>query len=472
MTDNQNADAPPTEQPAEAASTDSATVPEPATKQEEPTGPTRNVVVRFRVPGSEVNAKAPAQMSLKARDQVVVQGEHGSQIATYLRNGTKKQKNGNPVDIQRLATSSDYEVADRNKTREKEAFIFCKERLREHKLPMKLIDVEFTHSGARALFFFTSNERVDFRTLVKDLARRFHTRIEMRQVGVRDAARHTGGVGICGRQLCCSTWLSDFEPVSIRMAKDQNLSLNHQKLSGLCGRLRCCLQYEQSLYYEQRKGLPKMGKRVITPEGEGRVKDINVLKRRIRVQLTETRSYVDFDADELSRPDEQQQQKSRAPQEATKSSTETPKEATSADTTQAPPSSADETGETKEGEEQKRSERPRGGRSQRSSRSGRSSRGGRGDRSRTEQNKDTSSGSANQSPTGQSTTDEEKQAAPRKEGEEAKPKSRRRRRRRRPSSGSGSSGSGSAPPRAAPLHPIVNKQATQYKRGPRCLNEF
>jgi cell fate regulator YaaT (PSP1 superfamily) len=174
-------------------------------------------------------------------------------------------------------------------------------------LPMKLVSVELAHSGSTAVFNFTSADRVDFRALVKDLARRFHTRIEMRQIGVRDAARHTGGTGVCGRELCCATWLPEFKPISVRMAKDQNLSLNHDKLSGLCGRLKCCLQYEQSTYEEGRRGLPKIGKRVITPRGEARVKDVNVLKQRVRVQFADG-AYEDLAADQVTRPPEAQRE--------------------------------------------------------------------------------------------------------------------------------------------------------------------
>jgi cell fate regulator YaaT (PSP1 superfamily) len=258
-------------------------------------------LVRFNIPGQFAEFDATG-VEVRRADKVVVEADRGQSVGTVV----SPPKNARPKRplrrLLRVVNDDDEKVISRNRVREREAFHFCVERIKARKLPMKLIAVELAHSGTRAVFYFSSTDRVDFRALVKDLARRFHTRIEMRQIGVRDAARHTGGTGICGRELCCATWLPSFKPISIRMAKDQNLSLNHQKLSGLCGRLRCCLQYEQELYQAQRKGLPKAGKRVVTPQGEGRVKDVNVLKRRVRVQLSEDGTYVEFDAAELTRP--------------------------------------------------------------------------------------------------------------------------------------------------------------------------
>src|SRR5262249_35804089 len=154
-------------------------------------------------------------------------------------------------------------------------------------LRMKLIRTEVLHGGNKAIFYFSADGRVDFRELVKDLAHKLHVRIEMRQVGVRDEAKLEGGVGACGRELCCSTWLKDFAPVSLTMAKDQTLALHRQKVSGVCGRLMCCLSYEEETYKELRKGLPRVGKLVSTAKGEGRVRELDVLRQRVRVEFAE-----------------------------------------------------------------------------------------------------------------------------------------------------------------------------------------
>lgn len=185
----------------------------------------------------------------------------------------------------RLATSEDDERYKQNKIKEKEAFFICKEKIIKHKLDMKLIDVEYTFDNNKVLFYFTSYERVDFRELVKELASIFKTRIELRQIGVRDETKMCGGIGICGRSLCCNTFLGDFQPVSIKMAKEQNLSLNPIKISGICGRLMCCLKYEQECYVEIRGRLPIVGDIVITPDGKGEVLSVNVLREQVRVAV-------------------------------------------------------------------------------------------------------------------------------------------------------------------------------------------
>ncbi len=273
------------------------------------------VVVRFRVPGQMAQLRS-GDLELKRHDTVIVESERGPIPATVLMAPEMSRSDRSPSSTEHLprvlrrANDDDLRVIKRTRTREQEAFRFCHERIRALEQPMKLVAVEIAHSGSRAIFYFTSAERVDFRALVKDLARRFHTRIEMRQIGVRDAARHTGGIGVCGAELCCSTWLPNFKPISIRMAKDQNLALNHDKLSGVCGRLRCCLRYEQENYQEARRGMPKLGKRVITPAGEGRVKDLNILRRIVGVQLADG-GYSEFDADSVSRPPQPNQR--RAP---------------------------------------------------------------------------------------------------------------------------------------------------------------
>lgn len=185
----------------------------------------------------------------------------------------------------RLATPEDDEKYKQNKIKEKEAFFICKEKIIKHKLDMKLIDVEYTFDNNKVLFYFTSYERVDFRELVKELASIFKTRIELRQIGVRDETKMCGGIGICGRSLCCNTFLGDFQPVSIKMAKEQNLSLNPIKISGICGRLMCCLKYEQECYVEIRGRLPIIGDIVITPDGKGEVLSVNVLREQVKVAV-------------------------------------------------------------------------------------------------------------------------------------------------------------------------------------------
>jgi len=185
----------------------------------------------------------------------------------------------------RIANEADAAIVDENKSAAKQAFQTCLEKIKSHQLRMKLVDVEFTFDRNKIIFYFTAEGRVDFRELVKDLASVFRTRIELRQIGVRDEAKMLGGIGPCGRVLCCSSWLGDFEPVSIKMAKDQNLSLNPTKISGLCGRLMCCLKYEHDNYESVREELPAVGKMVVTSLGEGKVTGINAATKSVYVQL-------------------------------------------------------------------------------------------------------------------------------------------------------------------------------------------
>jgi cell fate regulator YaaT (PSP1 superfamily) len=216
-------------------------------------------------------------------DRVVVETDQGLSVGQVMRAAERALSEEPPRRVLRRVDANDQRQQARNLVREREAFTFCRDRIKQRKLPMKLIRVEYLHGGSKAMFYFAAENRVDFRDLVKDLAARLHTRIVMRQVGVRDESRMTGGIGSCGRELCCATWLPHFEPVSIRMAKDQNLVLNPQKVSGQCGRLKCCLAYEQAQYHECRKKLPKVGRRVLTPEGEGKVLDIDILRLLVRV---------------------------------------------------------------------------------------------------------------------------------------------------------------------------------------------
>ena len=188
-------------------------------------------------------------------------------------------------EIVRIATPKDKEQVEKNRKKEKEAFVICEEKIAAHKLDMKLVDVEYTFDGNKILFYFTADGRVDFRELVKDLASVFRTRIELRQIGIRDEAKMLGGIGICGRSLCCNSFLDGFHPVSIKMAKEQGLSLNPTKISGNCGRLMCCLKYEQDCYEELLKITPKIDAYVETAEGKGVVVETNILTGVIKVRL-------------------------------------------------------------------------------------------------------------------------------------------------------------------------------------------
>lgn len=187
--------------------------------------------------------------------------------------------------VMRVATQEDKEQDDINKQKELEAFDICIEKIKNHNLEMKLVDVELTFDHNKIIFYFTSDGRVDFRELVKELASIFRTRIELRQIGVRDEAKMLNGIGICGRTLCCATFLSDFQPVSIKMAKEQSLSLNPSKISGICGRLMCCLKYEEDTYEELNKNMPGVGDLVKTPDGVGDVLSINVLRQLVKVSV-------------------------------------------------------------------------------------------------------------------------------------------------------------------------------------------
>ena len=196
----------------------------------------------------------------------------------------------------RLATSDDFAHVRSNKESAKQAFRIGHEKINEHRLDMKLVDVEYTFDRNKIIFYFTADGRIDFRQLVKDLASIFRTRIELRQIGVRDEAKMLGGIGPCGRLLCCSTFLGDFEPVSIKMAKDQNLSLNPTKISGLCGRLMCCLKYENDEY----ELLPDIGKTIETPNGAGKVVGLNMLERLVQVELDEQQRVTEYALEELT----------------------------------------------------------------------------------------------------------------------------------------------------------------------------
>lgn len=227
-------------------------------------------------------------------DSVVVETERGLSIGEVMRGPVDKDADSAEklVTITRKATFEDLATVERNLQKEKEAYDFCLRRIVERNMQMKLVKVEYLFDGSKAVFFFTADGRVDFRDLVKDLAHTFHTRIEMRQIGVRDESKLVGGIGICGRELCCSSWLRDFQPVSVKMAKEQNLALNPNKISGQCGRLLCCLDYEYETYCSLRKTFPKCGKRVRTAVTNGVIDKLNILTGTITLRLDDGKLLV------------------------------------------------------------------------------------------------------------------------------------------------------------------------------------
>ena len=243
--------------------------------------------VRFKSAG-KVYFFDPGEFEVEINDPVIVETARGLEFGTVTM-GITDIKEGDVVQplkkIVRMATDEDVRRHDENEKKKAKAMAQCQEKVDKHGLEMKLIDVEYTFDNNKIIFYFTADGRVDFRELVKDLASVFKMRIELRQIGVRDEAKMLGGIGSCGRSLCCNSWLADFEPVSIKMAKVQNLSLNPTKISGICGRLTCCLKYENDVYTELRKGLPDNGEKVKTKDGMGKVVDTNILESKVRVRL-------------------------------------------------------------------------------------------------------------------------------------------------------------------------------------------
>ena len=246
------------------------------------------VGVRFKKAGRTYYF-APENLDLKKDDAVLVETARGLEIGIVKiapREISEESLVSPLKPVLRIATQDDIQTHKENIAKEEKAFTVCEEKIREHKLSMKLVDAEFTFDNSKLIFYFTSEGRVDFRELVKDLAAIFRTRIELRQIGVRDEAKMLGGIGPCGKSLCCSTFLSDFTSVSIKMAKDQNLSLNPTKISGICGRLMCCLKYEQDTYEEIRAKLPRVGSIVKTVDGTGEVVMNNTIKEQVKVKLS------------------------------------------------------------------------------------------------------------------------------------------------------------------------------------------
>lgn len=260
------------------------------------------VGVRFKNVG-KIYYFSPGNFPVAQNDGVIVENAQGIEFGKAVI-PTREVEEEDVVlplkNVIRIATQADYRIMDENSESRKKAFTLCNKKIHERELEMRLVDVDFTFDRNKIIFYFTAEGRVDFRELVKDLASVFRTRIELRQIGVRDEAKLLGGIGPCGRMLCCSTFLGDFEPVSIKMAKDQNLSLNPTKISGLCGRLMCCLKYENDEYEQAKREMPDVGVKIQTPEGiKAQVSGINLLNRVLQVRIPEEDAVIEYDLEEL-----------------------------------------------------------------------------------------------------------------------------------------------------------------------------
>ena len=245
------------------------------------------VGVKFKEAG-KLYYFSPGENQVEVGDNVIVETARGLEFGKVTLGATEVKESDLVAPLKsiiRKANEKDRKKHEENLAKKEEAMRLCQEKVDAHKLEMKRIDVEYTFDNSKVVFYFTADGRVDFRELVKDLAAVFRMRIELRQIGVRDEAKMLGGVGNCGRGLCCSTWLSDFEPVSIKMAKVQNLSLNPSKISGICGRLMCCLKFENDVYTHMKKGMPSVGERIRTPDGMAVVTDVNILENIIKTRL-------------------------------------------------------------------------------------------------------------------------------------------------------------------------------------------
>lgn len=259
------------------------------------------VGVRFKKAG-KIYYFDPGEISIEKGDFVIVETVRGVEFGKCVIAPKKVGENDVVLPLKkvlRIADQKDRMIVEENKQAALEAYQVCSEKVSTHELDMKLVDVEYTFDRNKVIFYFTADGRVDFRELVKDLAAIFRTRIELRQIGVRDEAKMLGGIGPCGRMLCCSTFLGDFDPVSIKMAKDQNLSLNPTKISGLCGRLMCCLKYENDEYETAKEQLPDIGEIIDTPQGKGKVVGLNILERVLQVELKEQERVLEYTLDEI-----------------------------------------------------------------------------------------------------------------------------------------------------------------------------
>jgi cell fate regulator YaaT (PSP1 superfamily) len=259
------------------------------------------VGVRFKKAG-KIYYFDPGEFEIEKGDFVIVETVRGIEYGKVVTNRKQVEENDVVLPLKkvlRVADEKDRLIVEENKQAAKEAYEICCEKVKEHQLEMKLVDVEYTYDRNKVIFYFTADGRVDFRELVKDLAAIFRTRIELRQIGVRDEAKMLGGIGPCGRMLCCSTFLGDFDPVSIKMAKDQNLSLNPTKISGLCGRLMCCLKYENDEYETAKEQLPDLGEMIETPLGVGKVVGLNILERVLQVEYSDQGRVLEFTLDEI-----------------------------------------------------------------------------------------------------------------------------------------------------------------------------
>ncbi|WP_033543421.1 PSP1 domain-containing protein [Planococcus sp. CAU13] len=257
--------------------------------------------VRFKKAG-KIYYFDPGEFPIEKDDYVIVETARGVEYGKVVVPVKTVGENDVVLPLKqvvRVASERDREQVEENRQQAQQAFETGTGKIEEHRLDMKLVDVEYTFDRNKVIFYFTAEGRVDFRNLVKDLASIFRTRIELRQIGVRDEAKMLGGIGPCGRMLCCSTFLGDFEPVSIKMAKDQNLSLNPSKISGLCGRLMCCLKYENDEYEQAKKEMPDIGSRVATPDGEGRVVGMNILERVLKIRLSEQEQTLEYSLSEI-----------------------------------------------------------------------------------------------------------------------------------------------------------------------------
>ncbi|MBD5554979.1 MAG: stage 0 sporulation family protein [Roseburia sp.] len=262
------------------------------------------VGVRFRTAG-KIYYFEPGNLKLEPGMHVIVETARGVEMGTVMM-GPKDVPEESVVQplkpIIRIATEADEKTVEKNREKEKEAFKICLDKIAKHKLEMKLVEAEYTFDNNKLLFYFTADGRIDFRELVKDLAAVFRTRIELRQIGVRDETKIMGGIGICGRSLCCNTYLSEFAPVSIKMAKEQNLSLNPTKISGVCGRLMCCLKNEEETYEYLNSRLPMVGDHVTTDDGlRGEVSSVNVLRQTVKVlvQVDDEKELLDYKVEQL-----------------------------------------------------------------------------------------------------------------------------------------------------------------------------